>query len=138
MGSHVTQGPSADYSEFAPVLTDAVSHMPIHRVIADMGYDSEKNHEFARKRLGIKSTVIPARKHKSGRLIPKTKYRRQMRQKFQKRIYRARVQIESVFSRIKRVLDARVRSRIWESQERECYLKIMTFNLMLLAGGNNS
>jgi hypothetical protein len=134
LGAHVTQGPSSDYGEFAPLLVETTRNIKPNCVLADAGYDSERNHEFARHTMGIRSTVIPARRHKSGILIPKTRYRRQMRLRFSKRIYRARVQVESVFSRIKRVLGARIRARRWPSQERECYLKILTFNLMLLGG----
>jgi hypothetical protein len=131
----VTPGPSADFGEFIPVLTQAVQqNVQFDRVLADAGYDSEQNHQVAREGLKIRSTVIPAflRGNQAG--IPKGKYRKQMRLHFQSQVYKGRVQVECVFSRIKRVLGPWIKARKWESQERECHLKLLTFNLMLLAG----
>ena len=41
--------------------------------------------------------------------------------------------IESAFSRHKRLLDAALRGQSNASRERECYLRVLTHNLMLLA-----
>lgn len=134
VGACVTPGPSADMLEFIPVLESASENIQFDRILADRGYDSEKNHQLAREELKIRSTVIPAfKRHFSGD-IPKGKYRRQMALCFHSQIYKGRSQVECVFSRIKRTLGASIKSRKWESQERECHLKILTFNFMLLAG----
>ena len=46
---------------------------------------------------------------------------------------RQRWQVESAFSRHKRLLGAALRSRSEAARERECYLRVLTHNLMLLA-----
>lgn len=134
VGATVTPGPSADFGDFAPVLVEASKNIHFDRILADAGYDSEKNHRFAREELKIRSTVIPARQRKIKRDVPHGKYRRQMRLHFHSQIYKDRVHVECVFSRVKRLLGATVKARNWESQERECYLKLLTFNYMLLGG----
>jgi hypothetical protein len=44
-----------------------------------------------------------------------------------------RWQAESVFSRHKRVLGSALRGKSDESRKRECYLRVLTHNVMLLA-----
>jgi hypothetical protein len=56
-----------------------------------------------------------------------------MRRRFHKRKYGQRWQVESAISRHKRLLGAALRSRSFPAQERECYLRVLTHNLMILA-----
>src|SRR5262249_24102018 len=81
----------------------------------------------------IRSTVIPLNRRGNGRKWPKTKYRRQMRKRFPKRVYRQRSQVESAFSRHKPLFGAALRSRSDAARERECFLRVITHNIMLLA-----
>jgi len=77
-----------------------------------------------------------------GRKWPQTKYRRQMVKRFRKkprgarhrRVYGQRWQVESAFSRHKRRLGSSLGGRSDASRERECHLRVLTHNLMLLAG----
>jgi transposase len=111
------------------------------RLLADAAFDSEENHRLCREDLGMRSTVIPLNRRNQGRKWPKTRYRRQMKRRFRrkprgsryKRVYGQRWQAESAFSRHKRLLDSALRGRSDESRERECYLRVLTHNLMLLA-----
>jgi transposase len=57
---------------------------------------------------------------------PKTKYRRDMKEHFDKELYKQRSQIESAFSRNKRLLDSSLRARTDQSRERECFVRILT------------
>ena len=50
-----------------------------------------------------------------------------------RRVYGQRWQAESVFWRHKRVLGSALRGKSDASRERECYLRVLTHNLMLLA-----
>ena len=134
----VTPGPSADFGFFIPVLTQASKNVTFDRVLADKGYDSEINHRIAREELKIRSTVIPTFKRRGGKDIPLGKYRRQMALHFQNSVYKSRSQVECVFSRVKRVLGPWVKAKKWDSQERECHLKLLTFNFMLIAGAENA
>ena len=103
------------------------------RVLADAAFDSEANHRLCREELGVRSTVIPLNRRNRGRKWPKTRYRRQMKRRFHKRKYRQRWQAESAFSRHKRLLGSALRARSDIARERECYLRVLTHNIMLLA-----
>ncbi len=50
-----------------------------------------------------------------------------------RRVYGQRWQAESAFSRHKRLLDSALRGKSDASRERECHLRVLTHNLMLLA-----
>jgi transposase len=103
------------------------------RVLADAAFDSEANHRLCREELGVRSTVIPLNRRNRGRKWPKTKYRRQMKRRFFKRKYGQRWQAESAFPRHKRRLGSALSARSEPARERECFLRVLTHNLMLLA-----
>jgi transposase len=110
------------------------------RVLADAAFDSEEHHRLAREDLGARSSVIPinGRGHERA---PGGKYRSQMARHFRprregnrhRRVYGQRSQAESAFSRHKRRLGSAVTGRSEDSRKRECYLRVLTHNLMLLA-----
>ena len=134
-------GPSQDSPLLEEALVKAVWHLDIDCLLADGGYDAEHNHVLAREGLGIRSTVINLNRRGRGsdhrihrRKWAKTKYRRQMNRRFCKRIYGQRWQIESVISRLKRRLGSALRGRSDSAKERDCHMKIVTHDLMVLAG----
>jgi hypothetical protein len=130
--ARVVRGPCGDHAQFAPALRQAVRHLPLARLLADTGYDSEANHVLCRKTLGIRTTAIRLNPRKYGRHWPKTRYRRLMKRRFPKRIYGHRWQVESVISRYKRLLDSALRARTYVAQKQECLMKVLTHNLMIL------
>lgn len=146
-GSHfltaatVSLGPANDAPQFRPVLAQASLRVRYDRVLADSAFDSEESHRHCREDLGVRSTVIPLNRRNRGRKWPKTRYRRQMVRRFRKkprgsryrRVYGQRWQAESAFSRHKRLLGSALRAKSDASRERECYLRVLTHNLMLLA-----
>ena len=138
-GSHfwaaatVTPGPSNDSPQFRPALQQASLAVTWHRVLADAAFDSEENHRLAREDLGVRSTVIPINRRNRGRKWPKTRYRRRMKKRFPKRKAGQRWQAESAFARHKRLLGSALRSRSEAARERECYLRVLTHDLMILA-----
>jgi Transposase DDE domain len=129
----VSDGPSQDAPLLAPVLRDACKRVKINRLLADAGYDAEHNHAYARNTLGIGTTAIKLNK-RGGRRWAQTKYRRQMYRRFPKVKYRQRVQVESSISRFKRRLTSSLRGRSRSTQRVEVYLRVMTHDLLLLAG----
>lgn len=131
-GAHLSLGPSQDSPQLHPALKEAASHRRFDRLLADAAYDAEHNPVLARQTLGIRSTVSPINRRNHGRKWPKTRYRRQMRKRFFKRIYRQRAQVESVISRHKRLLGATLRARTWRTQKQECLVRILTHNVMIL------
>ena len=146
-GSHfftaatVSVGPTNDAPQFRPAMHQASLAVRWDRVLADAAFDSEENHRLAREDLGVRSTVIPLNRRNRGRKWPKARYRRQMVRRFRKkprgsrhkRVYGQRWQAESAFSRHKRLLGSALRGKSEEARTRECYLRVLTHNLMLLA-----
>lgn len=106
--------------------------MKIDRLLADAGYDAEHTHALARDQLDVRSTVINLNPRRSGRKWPRSKYRRQMRRRFPRKVYGQRWQVESSISRHKRRLGPALRARLSEAQRRECLLRVLTHNLMIL------
>ena len=139
-GITVTTGPTNDSPEFTPVLLLASLLILWDRVLADAAFDSENHHRFAREELDIRSSVIPInpRGHDGA---PGGRYRAQMARHFRPRaegnrrtrVFGQRWQAESAFSRHKRRLGSGLFGRSDESRERECRLRVLTHNLMLLA-----
>jgi hypothetical protein len=140
LAAHVSRGPSQDSPQFKPTVRAAAGRCPIDTLLADGAFDAEHNHVLARRRLGIRSTVIPLNRRNTGRKWPKTTYRRQMVKRFRRkprgsrhrRVHGQRWQIESGFSRSKRLLGSALRARRWPNQKREILTRVLTHNLMLL------
>jgi hypothetical protein len=140
-GATVTTGPSNDSPQFPPVMAQAALAVTWDRVLADAAFDSEDDHRYARENLGVRATVIPLNPRGQGRKWPKTTYRRQMVKRFRKkpkggryrRVYGQRWQVESAISRHKRRLGSALGARSDAARERECHLRVLTHNLMLLA-----
>jgi hypothetical protein len=141
LAAHVSRGPSQDSPQFKPTARAACRRCPVDTLLGDGAFDAEHNHGLARERLGVRSTVIPLNRRNSGRRWPKTKYRRRMVRRFRRkprrskyrRVYGQRWQIESGFSRNKRLLGSALRARRWPNQKREILMRVLTHNLMLLA-----
>ena len=131
--AEVRLGPTNESPLFTDVIDAAARHAKWARVLADAAHDAEPNHRLCREDYGIRSTAIPVNRRGGGRKWPRTKYRRQMRRRFHKRKYGQRWQAESCFSRHKRLLGDALRSRSFPAWERECYLRVLTHDLMLLA-----
>jgi hypothetical protein len=139
-GLAVSTGPANDSPQFGPVLAQASLAVRWDRVLADAAFDSEAHHRYARDELGIRSSVIPInpRGHDGP---PGGVYRRQMARRFvpkpegsrHRRVFGQRWQAESAFSRHKRRLGSALSGRSDPSRERECRLRVLTHDLMLLA-----
>lgn len=136
----MSTGPTNDSPQFRPVVARAALAVAWDRVLADAAFDSEAHHRYARRELGIRSSVIPV--NARGRAAsPSGPYRRQMARRFRpkpagsrhKRVFGQRWQAESAFSRHKRRLGSALSGRSDDSRERECRLRVLTHDLMLLA-----
>jgi len=130
-GCNVARGTSYDFPNLIKLMAQADKQIHFDQLLADAGHDSEQNHCFCREVLGIRSTVIAYNQRRTSKL-PAGKYRRQMAQRFARKAYRNRWQVESVFSRNKRLLGSALRPRKRSSRERECFLRILTHNLMII------
>lgn len=140
-GATVSTGPSNDSPQLRPVMAQASLLVTWRRMLADAAFDAEANHAYPREELGVRSTVIPVFRRGGGAGPVGGKYRNQMARRFRpkpegsryRRVFGQRWQAESAFSRHKRRLGSALAGRSDESRERECRLRVLTHNLMLLA-----
>ena len=124
-------GPKPDIDQFRRVLGPALKRARIRHVVADAGYDSEANHEFARDLHGVISHIPP--KHgRPGRHPPKGRYRRLMKLKFDAGRYGERSQAETVVSMIKRRQGPATRGRSFHARCRDLRLMTLAHNIMIL------
>ena len=123
-----TRGPCPDMATLIPTLQTLPARITIGTLLADAGYDSERNHVYARDHRKIR-TVIPPKAGRRTNNLPQTKYRRQMKQRFNRTLYKQRSQVETVFSMIKRRWGTAVRARRFATQVREMWLMVLTHNL---------
>jgi transposase len=131
LSAMTTRGPSPDVNQFRKPVKSAAEQVKIEHMLADAGYDSEKNHQYAREVHQMKTTIPP--KHgRPTKKLPKTKYRREMRTNFDEENYGQRWQVETVFSMIKRNFGSALRARKYWSQCREMMLLVLTHNLAII------
>jgi Transposase DDE domain len=133
LGALTGRGPRPDVDRFKPLLDATLETARPESMLADAGYDSESNHQYARTTHKIRS-FIPAT---LGR--PTTKpltglFRRLMKQRLNKDYgqYGQRWQAESGFSMFKRCIADTVQGRSQWSQRRELWLLVITYNILLL------
>jgi hypothetical protein len=125
------RGPGPDDPYFEPALRQAVGRTPVATLLADAGFDSEHAHVFARDECGVRA-IIPATRGRPTTKPLRGHHRNKMKQRFPKKKYGQRWQIETVNSMIKRTLGAALRARKYWSQSREIILKVLTLNVMIL------
>ena len=130
-GAVATRGPSNDSPQFPEAVRQGSRNVSFDRLLADAGYDAEHNHALCRQELGIRSTVI-AINERGANAPPSGRYRAQMARRFHRRIYGQRWQVESAISQNKRLLGPAVRAIGDDAQARECLLRVLTHNVMIL------
>lgn len=126
----VTRGPSYDFDLFQQAVGEAYKQVRFKRILGDGGYDSEANHRVAREVFGME--VMIKLNLRGFERQPKCVHRRETKEKFDKKVFNNRWQVESVFSRNKRLLGSALRNRTDTSRERECLLRVLTHNLMII------
>ena len=135
-GTHIiltalsTYGPCSDNAHFKDALKLLPDKIRIKKLLADAGYDSEKNHVLANEQYGIK-TVIPPKIGCRSKSLPRKPYRREMATNFDQESYRHRSQVETVISMIKRNLGDTLTGRCEQSRNSEMILLAITHNLMV-------
>jgi hypothetical protein len=130
-------GNGSDATDFDGLLYHAWRRAPVKTVVADAGFDSEKNHQIARLDMNVRSIIPP----KIGRPTSKPaqgRFRRLMQQRFARKadakVYGQRSQSETVNSMMKRNLGECLRSIRKDRRKQEMLLKSLTHNLMLERG----
>jgi transposase len=121
------RGPSNDSPDFPWVLEKVrPAGLPVKLVLADKGYDSESNHEFAQDVLGTRA-VIPVRCQRPGSKMRGWHRKRQARD-FDEGAYHQRAKVETVFSVEKRRMGSAVLARVTSQQHKELILRAFSYN----------
>jgi hypothetical protein len=134
LAARVHIGNGSDNPDFDPLLYHSWRRARVRNVVADAGYDSEKNHRIARLDMGVRS-VIPPRLGRPTEKPPTTRFRRLMKQRFTRRadrkVYCQRAQSETVNSMMKRNFGDALRSILPKRRKQEMLLRSLTHDLLL-------
>ena len=137
LAARASTGNGSDAPDFDPLLYQSWRRAKVKTVVADAGYDSEKNHQIARLDMKVRS-VIPAKIGRPSTKAPLGRYRRLMKQRFARKadkpLYGQRSQSETVNSMMKRNLGEYLRSIRTHRRKQEMLLRALTHNLMLGRG----
>jgi len=117
-----------DTLDFVPLVRRTSHVAGITTVIADKGYDSETNHEFVRNVIRAK-TVIPVRRMGRKPYKVSGRFRKEMVSNRDKKTYKKRQGIETVFFVMKAVFGDIVYSRSTRQQKKELKAVCVAYNL---------
>jgi hypothetical protein len=135
LAAKVRIGNGSDAPDFEPLLYQSWKRAAVKTVVADAGYDSEKNHCIARHDMGVRSIISLGIGRPTSKL-PTGRWRRHMarrsKRKADQKQYGQRAQSETVHSMIKRNQGSALRSRTPERREKEMLLRVLTHNIALL------
>lgn len=118
-------GPHGDAKCLIPAVRQAMSNgTAVHEVLADAGYDSNRNHRWCRGQ-GVRAWIPPVVRSPSGAVGGLDRIRCMRRPKR----YGKRWHVESVISAIKRRTDAYVAARKPTAQKLETILKAVAYTI---------
>jgi hypothetical protein len=128
-----SRGPSSDHREFKRLVSGAQRRRPSQELLADAGYDSAPNLRWCREACGLRPIIrIKAgRPPKDNRRMASAE-RRRLKERFPKKRYGQRWQVESLFSAHKRRFGEVLRSRSRGRRHRELLLRGILHNLAVL------
>lgn len=117
-----------DSIDFGPLLQKANGIIPIDTVVADKGYDSERNHVESDS-LGIAS-IIPPRYEDVPVYKTRGHHRKRLkRYGYDESLYHQRNKAETIFSVIKKMFGENVTSRKISTQNRELFHRVIAYNV---------
>jgi len=125
LGVVVHKGPRNDNKDFLSTLKKVRGR--VLSVIADMGYDSHKNHEYVIRELHAKSVIKVSDKKLSTH--QRQTLRKRVLKNFDHKEYARRNLAELVFSIVKNCHGSKLRSRTLRMQKIEILLKFIAYNL---------
>ncbi len=133
--AHIGNG--SDHPDFDPLLYRSWKRAAVKVVVADAGYDSEKNHRLARLDMNVRS-IIPAKIGRPSSKPPRRHYRRLMQNRFERKAdrkwYGQRAQSETVNSMMKRNFGDALRSIRPKRRQQELLLRSLAHDIMLWSG----
>ncbi len=113
------RGPKTDVDELKSLLAQTRARIGIKVLVADVGHDSESNHEFATQVISAQA-VIPAKHGRPTDKPPRSKYQRLMPTRFDEPTYRQRAQVGTTHSMSKRRQGRHFRGRPTGHQRENC------------------
>jgi hypothetical protein len=133
LGMVASEGPTPDIDQLDGVMAEIKADVSVKHMVLDAGFDSAHNHELLREGYSILSTIPPehGRPAKDPNALPSNKYRRRMKTHFNRKAYRRRPQVETVFSMLKRNFGDALRGRSHHSRRRDMFLRGLTHNIGL-------
>ncbi len=123
----IRKSKASDNKDFICLVKKSAAIKKIKIVVADKGYDDEKNHVFCHEKIKA-DCIIPPREKTKKKYRTKGYYRKKLRYGYSKKKYHQRSKIESVFFVIKRLFGAILYSKEWHTQKIEVLCKIMAYN----------
>ena len=133
LSAEASIGPWPDCPSFKGLLERAARRLPIGVILADAGYDSEANHEFAHS-LGIRS-IMPPEIGRQGANGPRGPHRRKLWKRFPRKCYRPRAHVEGTYSQDKRRFGSQFHATSVCGQWGELLTRALVHNVALLVGG---
>jgi hypothetical protein len=132
LAATAARGPGAEAPDLPPLVRRGLPLVPLRVVLADAGYDSERNHRLLREELGVTAIIPPrtGRPPRPGRWPGG--YRGEMARHFPQALYRRRVLVETVLSVLKRKMGDVVAGQGLPMQARQALLLALTYNLYRL------
>jgi hypothetical protein len=127
------RGPRSAIKKVPALLRSARRHVRIRVLLADADYDAEWVHAHARTVYGMR-TLIPPNRGRPTSKAATGHWRRRMQTHWDPKTYGQRWHAETVHSLLKRRLGSALRARSYPSQNREILLRVITLNIMILAG----
>jgi len=118
-------GPRNDNIDFGFLVKESSRLVRIAWIVADKGYDSERNHRLVWELGG--RCMIPVRRREGGKTYGS--FRKKSMRRFDKRIYHRRSVVESVNSVMKRLMGSWVGSRSAENQCKEVIGMCIVYNV---------
>ncbi len=138
LGAPPGVGPSRDPPGFTPAMRRAAGLVAIDTASGGAGCDAERDRRLRREELGVRRAAIRLDRRNAGRRRPETPCRRAMRKRFERELHNQRWHAGSGFSRHKRRLGSALAARGREARRRELVLRVVTHNLVLLAGSRSA
>jgi hypothetical protein len=129
-----SEGPTPDIDQLDEVVAQLPASVDVKHMVLDAGFDSGHNHRLLREENGMRSTIPPGhgRPPKNPDTLPADRYRRRMKTHFNRRAYRRRGQVETVFSMLKRNFGSALRARTRPGRRRDLRLRVLTHNIALV------
>jgi hypothetical protein len=115
-----------DCSDFMPMF-NKIKQLDFDYVVADKGYDSNKNHKAIYDSGAI--SQIKVRDFGKSRFRSGQRFRKKARKDYDEEIYGQRAITETIFSSLKRKYGSRLRARKYKTQKIELLFKVLAYNI---------